>query len=116
MPKVAKGGPTRAKKIKVTITQSATPAINTDAGDVFSMTALAQAITSMTTNLTGTPAHGDIIVINWTDNGTGRAITFGTGFEASTVALPTTTIANALLSAAFMYNGATSKWRCLAVA
>lgn len=105
-----------AKKIKVTVTQSATPAINTDLGDIFSITAIAQAITSMTTNLTGSPVHGDIIIVNFTDNATGRAITFGASFEASTVALPTTTIASALLSVGFMYNGATSKWRCIGVA
>jgi hypothetical protein len=43
------------------ITQSATPAINTDITDVASMTGIAQNITSMTTNLTGTAQKGDML-------------------------------------------------------
>lgn len=39
------------------ITQSATPTINTDVTDVAHITGLAQAITSMTTNLSGTPVE-----------------------------------------------------------
>lgn len=36
------------------------------------MTGLAQAITSMTTNLTGTPVDGEMIEIIIVDNGTAR--------------------------------------------
>lgn len=100
----------------VTTTQAAAPAINTDNTDVSSITALAQAITSFTTNLTGTPVDGDLLVIRITDNGTARAITWGTSFEASTVALPTTTVISTMLMIGFMWNTATSKWRCIAVA
>jgi hypothetical protein len=99
-----------------TVTQSATPAINTDNMDVASITALAQAITSMSTNLTGTPNDGDTLVVRITDNGTGRAITWGASFEASTVVLPTTTSASTMLLVGFIWNVATSKWRCVAVA
>ena len=45
-----------------------------------------------------------------------RAITWGTSFEASTTALPTTTVSTARLDVGFIWNAATSKWRCLAVA
>jgi hypothetical protein len=38
-------------------TSSATPTINSDNTDVHRVTALATNITSMTTNLTGTPTH-----------------------------------------------------------
>lgn len=103
----------RYRRRVVTVTQSATPAINTDSGDVFIITGLAQAVTSMTTGLTGTPVDGDEIVISFTDNGTGRAITWGASFEASTVALPTTTVANARLDSTFRWNAATSKWRLI---
>lgn len=95
---------------------SATPAINTDSYDVVKITAQSAAITSFTTNLTGTPVDGDKLRISVTDDGTGRALTFGSSFEASTVALPTTTIANARLDIGFFWNTATSKWRCVAVA
>lgn len=100
----------------VTVTQSATPAINTDNTDIASITALAQAITSMTSGLSGTPVDGDSLIIRLTDNGTARAITWGTSFEASTVALPTTTVISTLLTVGFWWNAVTSKWRCSAVA
>lgn len=100
----------------VTVTQSAAPAINTDNTDVASITGLAQAITSMTTNLTGTPVDGDVLLIRITDNGTARAITWGASFEASTVALPSTTAVSVMLCVEFLWNTATSKWRCVGVA
>lgn len=99
------------------ITQSATPAINTDVTDYAEITGLAQAITSMTSSLTGTPVKGDRLWISITDNGTARAITWGTSFEASgNVALPTTTVISTRLDIGFTWNVATSKWRCVATA
>lgn len=98
----------------VTVTQSATPAINTDNGDLFQITGLAQAITSMTSSLIGTPADGQIIEIEWTDSGTARAITFGASFGATTIALPTTTVISTRLRAIFQFNG--SLWQCIGVA
>jgi len=77
----------------VTTTQSATPAINSDNGDIFQITALAQAITSMTTNLTGTPVEGQMMMIQITDSGTARAITWGASFvSGASATLPTTTV------------------------
>lgn len=100
----------------VTVTQSATPAINTDNTDVASITGLAQAITSMTSSLTGTPVDGDSLLVRITDNGTARAISWGASFEASTVALPTTTVVSTMLAVQFIWNTVTSKWRCTGVA
>lgn len=91
----------------------ATPTINTDNIDIAEFTGLGTAITSMTTNLSGTPNRGDSLQIAFTDNGTARAITWGTKFEASTVALPTTTVTNARLDCFFVWNTATSKWRLM---
>lgn len=106
----------RITKRDVTTTQSATPTINTDNTDQAHITGLAQAITSMTTNLSGTPVAGDILRIDITDDGTARAITWGTGFEASgTVALPTTTVLGVRLDVIFVRNEVTSKWRCIGV-
>src|SRR6185312_14751574 len=45
---------TQIPNVVTLVTQSATPAIDTDNANFFSITGLAQAITSMTTNLTGT--------------------------------------------------------------
>jgi hypothetical protein len=96
-----------------TTTSHATPTINTDNVDVFRITAQAEAITSMTTNLSGTPVDSDCLVIEITGTAA-RAITWGASFEASTVALPTTTVSTNKLTVGFLYNSVTSKWRCVA--
>lgn len=100
----------------VSTTQSATPTINTDNTDIAEILNLAQAVTSFTTNLSGTPVNGDMLIIRITDNGTARALSFGASFETSTVALPTTTVISTPLDIGLRWNAATSKWRCVAVA
>lgn len=94
-------------------TSSATPTINTDNVDLYQLTAQAVDITSFTTNLSGTPTDGDGLIIEITGTDA-RAITWGTSFEASTVALPTTTVSTNKLTVGFVWNSATSKWRCIA--
>lgn len=106
----------RNVKRVLTIVQSATPAINTDLGDIFQITGLAQAITSMTTNLMGTPLAGEMMEIQFTDNATPRAITWGASFASTTVTLPTTTVASAMLRVLFQRNNANTAWDCIAVA
>lgn len=92
-------------------TSSATPTINTDNIDTYKLTAQAVDITSFTTNLTGTPTDDQILHI--IIKGTGaRTISWGSSFEASTVALPTTTVSTDRLDVYFIWNTATSKWRC----
>lgn len=105
----------RPKKRVITTTQSATPTINTDNTDVSNIIGLAQAVTSFTSNLSGTPNPYDTLIICITDDGTGRALAWGTSFESSTISLPSTTIANTLLTIGFLWNSATSKWRCVAI-
>ena len=103
----------RINRRVVTATSSATPTINTDNTDVFGLTAQAVAITSFTTNLTGTPVNGNtlwIYIIGTTSNN----ITWGSSFEVSSVALPTTITTNRQ-DILFIWNAATSKWRCVAV-
>ena len=106
----------RITKRVIAITSSATPTINTDNADAVDITALATAITSMTTNLTGTPANKDTLVFEIKDDGTPRAITWGASFVAGGVALPTTTVASKILTVGFMYSTANglNKWRCTA--
>jgi hypothetical protein len=105
----------RVTKRTGTTTSSATPTINTDNVDFYSITAQTEAITSFTTNLTGTPTEGQTLWIAITGTGA-RAITWGTSFEASTVALPTTTVSTNRLDVGFVWNTVTSKWRCIASA
>lgn len=92
---------------------SATPAINTDSYDVVHITSQTTAITSFTTNLTGTPVDGDRLRISITGT-TSVAITWGASFEASTVSLPTTTSSTTRLDVGFFWNTETNKWRCVA--
>lgn len=98
-----------------TTTSSATPTINTDNVDYYSLTAQAADITSFTTNLSGTPTDGQKLWISITGTGA-RAITWGASFEASTIALPVTTVTTARLDVGFIWNAVTSKWRCMGVA
>lgn len=96
-------------------TSSATPTINTDNYDVYKLTAQAADITSFTTNLSGTPADGDVLEVQITGTAA-RAITWGSSFVSSTVTLPTTTISTATLTVIFQYYTTSSygnnKWVC----
>lgn len=94
-------------------TSSATPTIDTDSYDIYRLTAQAADITSFTTNLSGTPTHGQQLIIEVTGTAA-RAITWGASFESGAVDLPTTTITTQMLSVGLMYNSGTSKWRCMA--
>lgn len=104
------------KRVLALSAGSATPAINTDSYDVVHITAQSAAITSFTSSLTGTPVDGDTLRISITDNGTARALSFGASFEASTVALPTTTVISTRLDLGFLWNTETTKWRLVASA
>ena len=102
-------------RVLASTANSATPTLNVDNYDMMVITGQTVAITSFTTNLTGTPTNGQKLWISVT--GTGAiAITWGASFEASTVALPTTTVTTARLDTGFVWNAATSKWRCVATA
>jgi hypothetical protein len=106
----------RITRRTTTVTQSATPTINSDNMDVASITGLAQAITSMTTNLTGTPVQNDFLEVQITDNGTARAITWGASFSnGGLVNLPTTTVISTKLRVLLEWDS-TTKWTCVAVA
>jgi len=105
----------RVTKRTGTTTSSATPTINTDNVDFYSITAQAEAITSFTTNLSGTPTENQTLWIAITGTAA-RAITWGASFEASTTSLPTTTVTTARLDVGFVWNTVTSKWRCMASA
>lgn len=103
----------RVTKRVVVTTQSATPVINTDNTDISQITGLAQAITSMSSSLSGTPVAGDMLMIQITDNGTARAITWGASFASTTIPLPTTTVASTMLRVLFQRNNANTVWDCI---
>lgn len=102
-------------RLNSTASGGATPTLNTDLYEMFIFTAQAAAITSMTTNLSGTPANGQKLWISITDNGTARAITWGASFEDGSVILPSTTVVSTRLDIGLVWNATTSKWRCMAI-
>lgn len=97
-----------------TVASSATPTINTDNVDIFTITALAAAITSMTTNLSGTPVNGQKLIIRIKDDGTARAITWGASFASRGATLPTTTVLGKYQYNGFIWNSTTSTWDLVA--
>ncbi len=96
------------------ITSSATPAINTDNADAVTITALAVAITSMTSSLTGTPTNFQHLLIRFKDNGSPHAISWGASFESSQSTLPTTTVASKVTRVGLEWDSVKAKWICLA--
>lgn len=87
--------------------------VNSDTHDIVNNTGLTGAVTL--NNPTGTPGEGQPLIYELTGTAA-RAISYGTAFESSTVALPSTTVTTAKITIAFMYNLATGKWRCVGVA
>jgi hypothetical protein len=104
------------KRVSTTSAPGATPSMDTDNDDIFIFTGLAVAITSMTTNLTGTPNDGDQLLIRFTDNATARAITWGAKFGSSGVAtLLATTVISKVHTVGLIWDATKSLWICLAV-
>lgn len=101
----------RVTKRTGTTTSSATPTINTDNVDEYYITAQTEAITSFTTNLSGTPTLGQGLFISVIGTAA-RGITWGASFANGPVALPTTTVTTTQLSTFFKWDG--SIWRCYA--
>ena len=104
------------KRVTTVNAPGATPSTNTDNLDIAKFTGLNAAITSMTTNLSGTPNDGDMVMFQFLDDGTGRAITWGTSFASTTVTLPTTTVASTMLRVLCQWSSNNSKWNCIGTA
>lgn len=103
------------KRVLASTANSGTPTANTDNYDVIKLTGQTTTITNMSTNLTGTPVDGDQLWISIT--GSSTSITWGSKFESSgTVTLPSATITTARLDCQFVWNLATTAWRCVLVA
>jgi len=97
-----------------TPTVAGTYAINTDSFDMVVITGQNVNITDVTT--TGTPTNGQKLWFSVTGTAA-RTISFNaSNFESSTVTLPTTTVSTNRLDVGFVWNVATSKWRCVAQA
>jgi hypothetical protein len=102
-------------RVLASTADSATPAINTDSYDMVVITAQTANITSMTTSLTGTPVNGQKLWISFTASAGTPTIAWGASFESSAVTLPTG-MTTTRSDVGFIWNAATSKWRCVSLA
>lgn len=88
---------------------TASTATITPSAQVYNVTALAVPATVAVPSFAA--ADGMAVIIRIKDNGTGRALTFASGYlNVSGVDTPTTTIANKLLTIGAVYSAASSKW------
>lgn len=94
----------------ITTASTVTP-VSTD--DLVEITAQAAALT--VADPSGTPANGWGLVIRIKDDGTSRAITWGSGYRAIGVTLPTATVVGKQHYIGAIYNGAATKWDVVAV-
>lgn len=95
------------------ITNTATLTFDVDSYEIVVVTAQSQAITIASP--TGTPVHGQAILIRLRDNGTARAITWNAVFAPVGVTLPTTTTASKVTYVAARWNATQSRWDVLSV-
>jgi hypothetical protein len=101
-------------KDPITLSIVSTPSLTPDPyeADMYIITALAEAITI--NNPGGQYLNGKKLVIRIRDNGTSRAISFGSAYRATTVSLPTATTAGKAMYMGFMFNDDEKKWDILA--
>lgn len=76
----------------------------------------AQAAGLILANPTGTAVPGRGLAIRIKDNGTARAITYGSQYRPIGVTLPTTTVVGKTLYLGLIYNSDDTKWDVVAVA
>jgi len=96
-----------------TVSSTATLTPNIDSNSLEQITAQSTGLTVAAP--TGTPFLGQKLVINITDNGTARAITWNAIYNVVGVTLPVTTTISKSLYIGCIYNSNTSNWDVVAV-
>lgn len=91
---------------------SAATVTPTFANDLVKVTAQGVALALANPSGTAIPGHG--IVIRLKDNGTARAITYGTKYRALGITLPTTTVASKTTYLGMIYNSDDDMWDVVA--
>lgn len=86
--------------------------LDCDTLDMFIVTAQAGAL--LFNNPSGTPTQGQPLLIRIKDNGTARALTYGSQFRAMGTSLPTTTVLSKTLYLGLIWNATDSKWDLVA--
>jgi hypothetical protein len=97
------------------ITSSATPTYDVTACDILNITALAEDVTSMTDNCTGTPVNFQALIVQILDNGSSRNITWGDKFSAMAYDIPSATTASKALKIGFLDDTVKSVWGCVGI-
>ncbi len=92
------------------VVDAATITPNADTDDMVRITAIAQAFTIANPTPITTRYEGQRLLIRIKDNGTGRAITWGSEYRALGTALPATTVATKTLLLTFQFNSTDTKW------
>jgi hypothetical protein len=100
------------KRVSATAS-TATLTIDSDSYDCAKITA--QSVPLTIANPTGTPTGMQGLTIRLKDNGTARAITYGTQFRAFGIALPTATTVGKTTYLGCFWNSDDSKWDVVAV-
>lgn len=95
------------------VTSTATLTPNVDSYDMSVITAQAEAL--LIANPTGTPGNRNVFLIDIEDNGTARAITYGSGYVGTFKALPSTTILGKRIILVFVYNSTLVKYELVNV-
>jgi len=75
----------------------------------------AQAAAATFTNPSGTAANGNNLMIRIKDDGTARALTWGTDYDAFYDTLPSTTIAGKYMYINFIYNSTSTKFEMVSI-
>ena len=79
------------------------------------VTITAQAAALALANPTGSWDEGQPLMIRIKDNGTARAITYGTNYRAIGITLPTTTVLSKTTYIGLIYNSTDTKWDAIGV-
>jgi hypothetical protein len=95
----------------VTSGATVTPVATTD--DELIITAQAAALNLA--NPSGSATEGQGLIVRIKDDGTARAITYGSQYRAIGVTLPSTTVISKTLYLGFIYNATDTKWDCIGV-
>lgn len=95
------------------VTSTTTTLTPTTSKDLYIVTAQASGLTIAAP--TGTPVHGQTLLLRIKDDGSARAITWNAVYRAVGVELPTTTVASKVVYIGAIWNDTESKWDVIAV-
>ena len=103
-------------KIEVRTRVQSSPGTLTANVDDYEIEAVSNLNSSMNiANPTGSPVNGQGVMYRIKDNGTARAISYGSQFRAIGVSLPTATVANKTLYINARWNAESATWDVLAI-